>query len=324
MATRRLGQKAIGRLGEMGILLFLLCPSAPLFALSVSFSARPPAEKAILGTPLRLELEASYPEGFSLQLDTTSAQSDSFALLNISSEKKQAAGGRITEKMTLATLPLDMGISTFPSLAWTAVPESTVISTFSIKAFSPPIPMEISAAAVSGEDREIKDIRPPVRPFPWPLLLALLLLAGAAGFALSVWRRSQKTATITAHCPDDIRLPDIAALEDLSALIASGIWEEGRFREFYERLAEITRLYVEKSMGIPAPLMTTSDLIRQLRKTGRKLSGIGEAHSLLDACDMVKFAKLVPSTTEKERDCALLQKFVETTRPAPPEPEKKD
>ncbi|MFH1620241.1 MAG: hypothetical protein ABIG11_10135, partial [bacterium] len=296
------------------VLFFCLPSSLP--AQSISMSAIAPGTTAVLGTPLNLELQASYPEGFSLRLDTASARSDSFALLKLSSAGKRISAGTVTERMTLEVLPLDIGISTFPSLAWIAVPESAAMPASAVKAFSPPIPMEIAGVAPSGCGKEIKDIRPPVKPFQWPGLLAALLLAAVAVLALFIYRRHLKSSAAGSECRFDGRQPDAIALEALNELLASGAWDAGRFREFYEKLAEILRLYVEKSMGIPAPLMNTSDLARKLRKRGIKLSDIGNARSLLETCDLVKFAKLIPSDTEKDRDCSLLRKFVEATRPA--------
>ena len=93
----------------------------------------------------------------------------------------------------------------------------------------------------------------------------------------------------------------VLALEELAKLAAGQLVEAGRFHEFYFRLSDIVRRYLEGRFGIMAPEQTTEEF---LREAGRN-PVLSEVHKellagFLRAADMVKFARLQPSIGESE------------------------
>jgi hypothetical protein len=112
------------------------------------------------------------------------------------------------------------------------------------------------------------------------------------------------------------KLPWIAALEQLEAIRRSGLLEEGKTDEFFDRVSDCVRSYLGARYGFDG-LETTSDEMRALLKRVRPpvpvLPQIGE---FLGDCDLVKFARVQPM----EEDCleALRRGEMIVRRTTPP------
>ena len=104
---------------------------------------------------------------------------------------------------------------------------------------------------------DIKDVKPPVYFFDlwWLLWLLLALVAIAAGlYFLLRYKRS-------AQAPIVPQVPELPAWEkayqQLEALRLENLPDRGLFKEFFTRVADIARLYMENRFNIHAPHMTT-------------------------------------------------------------------
>ena len=86
------------------------------------------------------------------------------------------------------------------------------------------------------------------------------------------------------------------ALEALAKLHAARLLEAGRHEEFYVRLSDIVRTYLEARFHLRAPEMTTEEFLQaaqrdpQLTPPQRSLLG-----TFLSEADLVKFARYVPA-----------------------------
>ena len=84
---------------------------------------------------------------------------------------------------------------------------------------------------------------------------------------------------------------------------------------FYVGVSQVLRRYLEERFGLRAPERTTEEFLRDLERgdsLARRHRGVLER--FLSQCDMVKFAKVVPSPDEHGRAYALAEAFVESTR----------
>jgi hypothetical protein len=119
---------------------------------------------------------------------------------------------------------------------------------------------------------------------PWPAAAAAgLLLAVAALFAFFLRRRRPGRP---AESPEEAFQRELARLD---ARIEAGTPAEG-FDEFYDRLAEATRRYLEEVLGFPARRETSSEIVRSLRRDGRGLPATEIDFTLL-ACDEYRYAR---------------------------------
>ncbi len=215
-----------------------------------------------------------------------------------------------------------------------------LISTFEIGEFEIP-PLTISYRAVGdsvwkslqsetlrlvvesmkpSEQGDIRDIKSPLEiPRDWFRTLApwaagvLLLGLVAAGVQFYRWRKAGKALIPKRVEPP--RPPHEIALEELAALRNSPLLEEGAYKEFFIRLSEIVRRYLEGRFYIDAMEMTTFEVLGQLRQVpDLETADIELITQFLGFCDLVKFAKYQPTQEEVERTVAEAEEIVRRTR----------
>ncbi len=184
---------------------------------------------------------------------------------------------------------------------------------------SRPIPFTV-ASVVPADDTRPADIRPPATmPLVprWPWILAALLAAAAAAWWW--WRRRRAVPEAAAPVPAGPPRPaHEVAYAGLERLLAGGLLEKGRIKEFYIALTEIVRRYVEARFGVETFERTTAEILEALlgaRLPIRVTTGLAE---FLSVCDLVKFAKFLPDAEATRVTVALAYRLVDETRPAEP------
>jgi hypothetical protein len=190
-----------------------------------------------------------------------------------------------------------------------------------------PVELEIKSVRTDPATADKpKDIKPPVDvtlrwgDYAWAALAALAL-AVAAYFLYRKWKnRPRKEIATPATSPPPLRPPYDVAMEKLTALGRDNLFEDGRGREFFFRLSDIAREYVEGRYGLLALERTTAELEREFGPAHALESARRAFISLLGACDMVKFAKVAPVKTDADEALGKALLFVESTRPNPPIP----
>ncbi|MHC4769438.1 MAG: hypothetical protein ACYTEI_12095 [Planctomycetota bacterium] len=178
-----------------------------------------------------------------------------------------------------------------------------------------------SVLAGTEQPTDFRDIKSPVdvpvdSPLAarWLLWAAVIVVAGAAAAAVAIVmarRRRRRTAAERNVGPHEW------ASAQLDALARERLIEESRFHEFYFRLTDIVRQYIERRFSIMAPEQTTDEFLVQAR-TSPVLS---DEHKdvlggFLRAADMVKFARHQPTADEAGRAFAGARTFVDETAPA--------
>jgi len=277
-----------------------LPPPAAAGTHTISFKLTPPQSKPKLAEPFTLRLELTGPADYSVRPDTSAFSDEVFELLKIKKLSSKTSGALKTETFDLDVTAFDIGVSTFPETAW-LLAKGTELE----EAKSAPFALEILPLFDSAKDRTgIKDIRPPFKFIPWLWLLAGLLAVIAAAWLIYRWKKARSAAaSASSGAAPDLRSPYQKASDAIAELTASDIWREGRIKEFYSRLSDIFRSYLDGQLGIKAELMTTNDITRELRRTGADIKTVIRSRELLENADLVKFARFKPD--EKERDDAI-------------------
>lgn len=107
----------------------------------------------------------------------------------------------------------------------------------------------------------------------------------------------------------------IMALRDLNALREAELWQKGEIKEYYSRLSDILRRYIDGRYGISSPELTTDETVRMLQKAAVTTTGqMAVVKELLSVSDMVKFAKYLPDSTVHVASMENSVRFVEETR----------
>lgn len=123
------------------------------------------------------------------------------------------------------------------------------------------------------------------------------LLVTLTVFANEMLRRRPKPVVP----PPPPRPAWIVALEQLDALAQSDLLSRGATKDYYDAISDIVRRYLGGTRGFDALEMTTDQVLHRLKRD--PLQGVADAEiaHLLGECDLVKFARYVPTHEESEK-----------------------
>src|SRR5205814_8938652 len=97
-------------------------------------------------------------------------------------------------------------------------------------------------------------------------------------------------------------------------LRSDGLLERGDWKPFYLRLSEILREYLGARFDAGALEQTTTELLASLRGAGLLAPDLERIALWCQGCDLVKFAKHVPTLTEAQGHFESAYQIVDATR----------
>ena len=268
-----------------------------------------------VGDPVTVTCRLTYPEGTRIEAFHPERDLGDLTLLDrTAAPPRRLDAGGMEEDLILKVTAYKPGPVQIPALT---------VATIDAKgekgsAVSAPISLRV-ASVLGPQDTSPADIKPqawlPERRL-WPfVLLGLALLAGEA-WILSRRRARRPRETVTAPAMPSRPAHEVAYAE-LERLMSSGLLEKGRIKEFYVELAEIIRRYLAAHFGVETFERTTAEILEALRLARVPAKVTSSAGEFLSACDLVKFAKFVPTTEETRRTFEMAYRLVDETRPAP-------
>lgn len=146
----------------------------------------------------------------------------------------------------------------------------------------------------------------------WIILMALI--------ALKKYR--QRKAGIVPLKPEAPLLPpDVEALQALESLKLAKLWQTGNEKEYYTRITDTLRRYLERRFDMNAMEMTTSEIMDTLRSSDEVKEVKNQLRNILETADFVKFAKMSPMPDENEANLSRAVQVVKETRPVVKEEE---
>jgi hypothetical protein len=170
-----------------------------------------------------------------------------------------------------------------------------------------------------SEAGDIRDIKPPVE-IPgklWYTLRWIIMGAGLAALVLLViilYRRRKAGKSILPFREIPPRPPHEIAFEALYNLRNSDLLANGKIKQFYSELSEIIRRYIEGRYYIIALEMTTTEVLEGLAGEAVSEDVYDLFQDFLDKCDLVKFAKVIPSEEEHESILSAAHAIVDGTK----------
>lgn len=165
-------------------------------------------------------------------------------------------------------------------------------------------------------------LRPPRGPVAWPApprrwagvaaAIALgALLATAAALGARRLRARRRHRPDAAPPPPS---PRATALRALAAVRASGPVAGARVEPHYRALSSVVRRYLEDQLGLRAPERTTEEFIREAARSGLLAPASQElVRAFLEQCDLVKFARHVPTAGDASAALAAAERLVRET-----------
>jgi hypothetical protein len=175
--------------------------------------------------------------------------------------------------------------------------------------------------SLTPEVTDIHDIKEPVDlevPRNLSLLFWILGALLAAAVLYLIYRKFRKEPASAAAAPwvPPLASPDEEAEAALRLLAEKKLIEKGEFSAFYTELAEIVKRYAGRRFEVPYLERTTAEVLDDLRPlSGKKLSEgvLSDLRAILEASDLVKFAKRMPDRSQGESSFELAHLLIRKT-----------
>ena len=282
------------------------------FPPGVEIRAEAHPEIASVGDPIRVDLAITAPPGYRIEIPEPERRIGDFHILDFvpgPGLPDPAEAG----KREPSTTPPDEAARQGKAQVVTAVYKTGKFTFPGIPVYvtnkdgrktghrSPPIDIEIKSVLAADDSnlRDLKkqaDIPEPVRWLLWTLVAAAACVLGAAAWYI---RRRLGNRPVSSQSVSLAQNPFERAESDLRDLIAMQLPENGHAKKFYVLLSEIVKRILEAAYPIPAAERTTIEIMEDLRRqNGLGTENLEAVESLLLQCDIVKFAKYIPSATE--------------------------
>jgi len=178
-------------------------------------------------------------------------------------------------------------------------------------------PVDIEVTSLLGQQRaelKIEDIEGvveiPREPSLWWLwMLGVIAVASTAGSWLYLRRKKVRALTRIFKPAHEI------AYERLRNLVKEDLIGAGQIKEFYERISNILRHYIEHRFDLRAPERTTEEFLLEIAAS--EVLSVSDKERLgefLTHCDLVKFARHSPTAEQIQETFDLVKDFIEKTK----------
>lgn len=169
-------------------------------------------------------------------------------------------------------------------------------------------------------NQTIFDIKPPLAApvrFGEFSLYLLFGLLGLAAIGLLVWYllKRQRNRPLFGR-PAVLEPAHVTAIRELEKVHSQKLWQSGRHKQYYTRITDILREYLERRFGIKAMEMTTDEIVERIGELAVSDAYTRKLAELLQTADFVKFAKFVPDADRNEMLYNDAYFFIEETKDA--------
>ena len=194
--------------------------------------------------------------------------------------------------------------------------------------FTDSLLVEVHTVAIDTLKQPLYDIKPiqevkkPFTSYGWILtIIATVLLLLIVAFVYFVFIRKKKFPFLQTQK----KLPPFdRAIQDLKELQNSKYLIQSQHKEYYTRLTDIVKAYLEEEVHILAKESTTDELLAKINllqekgKLNLNQETITNLKRVLQTADLVKFAKNKPSDDNAEYDRETIENVVIKTKEAIP------
>lgn len=302
------------------IFFFVLLQHIPLsvFAQDVVATTSVDTNKILIGKPVQLIIQLSQPKNLNIDWPLIIDSVGGMEIWKYTPPDtiKVEDDNILLRSQTFLITSYDSGTYLIPPVVFKYKLKD---SNTEIKVETDPIRIDVFTVPVDTT-MDIRDIRNVEEaPFDWRWFVwavlafhALLLI-----IALLVWALRKKDVVQGAVTGiNALKTPaHILALEALVQLDEERCWQNGRLKDYYTRLTEILRTYIDGRWAISTFELTSDEILSTSVVQGLPAAQKEELERVLRLADLVKFAKWQSIPSENEWAMQLSQKFVRETAP---------
>ncbi len=297
--------------------LWMLLSVAAVFSQNSGISIESKVDRSSIhiGDVIRYSVIITHDPGVQLQTPSLAVNLGMFEIRDYKVQEPRKENGKIIEQTDYLVSTFDTGEFEIPSLQ---IGYST--GTDTTRKFLKTEPIKIVVQSLNPDQAgDIRDIKMPLVP-PREYKNLILLITGVVlalaiaivGFYYLKRRKEGKSFLPKRQKPP--RPAHELALEALEKLVAGDLLSAGKVKEYYIELSEIIRQYVEGRYFLDALEMTTTQLLDKMKQEQINADAIQMMREFLDACDLVKFAKYIPTDEETQIVTRLAFDFVQQTK----------
>ena len=308
------------------ILLILLPSLKPAFAQQIKVSSSLERDSIWLGDQIKMILIAEYPVGTMVSFpQLNDSLGYGVEVLSRSSRDSSKLGDGILQmRQTYLITAFDSGphpIKPFLFVGHTKITPDTLRSnplTLFVKV--PNVDLKKGFADIKkpyGAPVTFKEIA------PW--IIGIILIAAIVFFILYAISRRRKNIPLFSLPAKPKLPPHVVALSELDKLKEEQLWQHDKVKDYYTRLTDIIRVYLEERYEVPAMEQTTQEILSDFKGENSQIKGklFTGLQKTLDTADLVKFAKYTPLADENHFVLVHAYTLVEETKPEPSETVKK-
>ncbi len=295
----------------------LLMISATASPQEIKVTSSPDTATILIGDQTGFTVTAGLPAGMQAEMSTVfdTLAGKIIVLARIPRDTTASPDGSLTIQDRYLITAFDSGTYTIPPFYVEVVSGDSLLRVYSDYSFLRVLRPDVTPPDTADAIFDI--IGPRGAPVTFAEVLPWLVIAVIAAVVLYILARFLRRNPLRRFVrpPAPTEPAHVIALRELNALQAEELWQKGEIKEYYSRLSDILRRYIDNRFGISSPELTTDETVRMLQKAA--VTGAGQmtlVKELLSVSDMVKFAKYVPERGLHEKYHADAVRFVEETR----------
>jgi hypothetical protein len=282
----------------------------------VTIHVRVDKAKMTIADTFLLELETAIEPNYAVRMPKVEAMLENFGIVDLENlGNKLDENNRVVSRYQYKLEPFLSGTFQIPTFKFEFYDVNSPDEKKNYEIATEPIDIEVTS--LLGKQRaELKIaniegvVEMPAKPsYWWVWILCAGGVIAAVGFLFHIRRRRAKELVRIFKPAHEI------AYERLRALVREDLVKAGRIKEFYERLSDILRHYIEHRFNLRAPERTTEEFLAELPSAGvlaqPEQQRLGE---FLRHCDLVKFAKYNPTAEQIQKTFDLVKNFIEITK----------
>jgi hypothetical protein len=282
---------------------------------NATVNAKIDAVKITVGDPVRYFLSGSVnvKEG-RLQWPVVPDTFNSLEVIERGKIDTTKNGDILQLKQRLVISGYDSGSFKVPAMAFTFIPNNgaaQLLYTDSFLLSVNTIPVDTTKGF-----KPIKDIvlvRSGWLDYIW-YIIGLVVFLGLAAFVIMYFIRNKKTPLpVMDRTPKETLQEHY--LKKLDELDREQLWQKGRVKDYYSRLTEILRSYLEDRFRTPAMELTTDEILESARRHPEMKLYYDQLGNTLYTADLAKFAKAQPMEHEHVQAMDLTKNLIISTKP---------